>query len=62
MIQAVAESKRPGTGISEMEPIQNMPEYSHTFTDPGLYNVTLMIKNIAGSIKVKKPNYVKVMP
>lgn len=35
---------------------------THTFTDPGLYNVTLTVTDMEGSNAVKKPNYVKVKP
>ncbi|HEY3361797.1 MAG TPA: PGF-pre-PGF domain-containing protein [Methanosarcina sp.] len=35
---------------------------THTFTDPGVYNVTLTVANEAGSSTVTKTNYITVTP
>jgi PKD repeat protein len=33
---------------------------THTFTDPGVYDVTLTVTDKAGSNSMKKPNYITV--
>lgn len=35
---------------------------THTFTNPGVYNVTLTVANEAGNSTVTKPNYITVTP
>ena len=35
---------------------------THTFTNPGIYNVTLTVANEAGNSTVMKPNYITVTP
>ncbi|AKB36716.1 cell surface protein [Methanosarcina siciliae C2J] len=35
---------------------------THTFTEPGVYNVTLTVENEAGNSTVTKPNYINVTP
>jgi PGF-pre-PGF domain-containing protein len=35
---------------------------THTFTNPGVYNVTLIVANEAGNSTVRKPNYITVTP
>lgn len=35
---------------------------THTFTKPGVYNVTLTVENEAGNSAVTKPNYITVTP
>jgi PKD repeat protein len=35
---------------------------THTFTKPGVYNVTLTVENEAGNSTVTKPNYITVTP
>ncbi|AKB36473.1 cell surface protein [Methanosarcina siciliae C2J] len=35
---------------------------THTFTKPGVYNVTLTVANEAGNSAVTKPNYINVTP
>jgi PKD repeat protein len=35
---------------------------THTFTNPGVYNVTLTVANEAGNNTVTKPNYITVTP
>ncbi|HWQ48142.1 MAG TPA: PGF-pre-PGF domain-containing protein [Methanosarcina sp.] len=35
---------------------------THTFTNPGVYNVTLIVENEAGNSTVTKPNYITVTP
>ncbi len=35
---------------------------THTFTNPGVYNVTLTVTNEAGNSTVTKPNYITVTP
>ncbi len=35
---------------------------THTFTNPGVYNVTLTVANEAGNSTITKPNYITVTP
>lgn len=40
----------------------NQEQPSHTFTDPGVYTITLTITNAIGSAIVTKPAYITVLP
>ena len=61
LISALAEYQLPGIGTLETGfHSKHATNATHTFTNPGVYNVTLTVANEAGNSTVTKPNYITV--